>query len=188
MWLTAPLRQRAGALSGAAEGFLTRWLGPGAVHFRGGRDGLVALCRAIEGFARHDDVDEETDRRFVEGAGALLGVLLIDHLEGASYAARGALHRVRLGRHGFFDPFAAVEAYKAYVAAELANGTHLAGMTRHMLGLFHGRPGARTWRRILTVEGVKPGAGLEVIDEALAVVSGLEAQRLARGLEAGEAA
>jgi len=86
------------------------------------------------------------------------------------------------------DPFAAVEAYKDYVAAELAGGAHLAGMTRHMLGLFHGRPGARTWRRILTVEGVKPGAGLEVIDEAVSVVSGLEAQRLARGLEAGEAA
>lgn len=62
-------------------------------------------------------------------------------------------------------------------------------MTRHMLGLFHGMPGARSWRRILTVEGVKPGAGLEVIDQALAAVaSGLEPQRVARGLEAGEAA
>ena len=86
------------------------------------------------------------------------------------------------------DPFAAVAAYRDYVASELARGTHLAAMTRHMLGLFHGRPGARTWRRILTVEGVKPGAGLGVIDAALAAVSGLEAQRLARGLEAGEAA
>jgi tRNA-dihydrouridine synthase A len=44
-------------------------------------------------------------------------------------------------------------------------------MTRHMLGLFHGTPGARTWRRILTVESVKPGAGLEVVDAALAAVS-----------------
>ncbi|MFZ5721102.1 MAG: tRNA dihydrouridine(20/20a) synthase DusA [Pseudomonadota bacterium] len=86
------------------------------------------------------------------------------------------------------DPFAAVRAYRDYVAAELARGTHLAAMTRHMLGLFHGRPGARSWRRILTVEGVKPGAGLEVIDRALEAVSGLQAQRVARGLEAGEAA
>lgn len=86
------------------------------------------------------------------------------------------------------DPFEAVAAYRDYVAAELAQGAHLAAMTRHMLGLFHGRPGARTWRRILTVEGVKPGAGLDVIDSALEAVSGLEAQRLARGLEAGEAA
>jgi len=38
-------------------------------------------------------------------------------------------------------------------------------------GLFHGRPGARTWRRILTVEGVRPGAGAEVIENALRAVS-----------------
>ena len=89
--------------------------------------------------------------------------------------------------------FEAVEAYRDYIAAELARGTHLAAMTRHMLGLFHGVPGARTWRRILTVEGVKPGAGLEVIDRALAALnaskgSGLEAQGVARRLEAGEPA
>jgi tRNA-dihydrouridine synthase A len=87
----------------------------------------------------------------------------------------------------------AVEAYRGYIASELARGTHLAAMTRHMLGLFHGVPGARTWRRILTVEGVKAGAGLEVIDQALAALaaaktSGLEAQGVARRLEAGEAA
>ncbi|WP_293676368.1 tRNA dihydrouridine(20/20a) synthase DusA [uncultured Phenylobacterium sp.] len=82
----------------------------------------------------------------------------------------------------------AVEAYREYIAAELARGTHLAAMTRHMLGLFHGAPGARTWRRILTVEGVRPGAGLAVVDRALAALSGVEAQRVARGLEAGEAA
>lgn len=68
--------------------------------------------------------------------------------------------------------FEAVEAYRPYIARELASGTHLAAMTRHMLGLFHGVPGARAWRRILTVEGVKAGAGLEVIDQALAAVAG----------------
>jgi tRNA-dihydrouridine synthase A len=82
----------------------------------------------------------------------------------------------------------AVERYKPYIAQELAKGTHLAAMTRHMLGLFHGAPGARAWRRILTVEGVKPGAGLEVIDAALAEVSGRQDERLARRLETGEAA
>ncbi|MFN9926904.1 MAG: tRNA dihydrouridine(20/20a) synthase DusA, partial [Phenylobacterium sp.] len=56
------------------------------------------------------------------------------------------------------------------VAAELSRGAHLAAMTRHMLGLFHAVPGARTWRRILTVESVKPGAGLEVIDAAYAAI------------------
>ncbi|MGZ6018661.1 MAG: tRNA dihydrouridine(20/20a) synthase DusA [Phenylobacterium sp.] len=82
----------------------------------------------------------------------------------------------------------AVERYRPYIASELAAGTHLAAMTRHMLGLFHGAPGARTWRRILTVESVKPGAGLDVVDAALAAVSGLQDERLARRLEAGEAA
>jgi tRNA-dihydrouridine synthase A len=73
-------------------------------------------------------------------------------------------------------PEEAVLAYRPYLAAQLARGTHLYAMVRHMLGLFHGRPGARTWRRILTVEGVKAGAGLEVVDRALeAVVQ--EAQR-----------
>jgi tRNA-dihydrouridine synthase A len=86
------------------------------------------------------------------------------------------------------DGAEAVARYRPYVARQLAAGVHLAAMTRHMLGLFHGRPGARAWRRILTVDGVKPGAGLEVIDRALAAVSGAEHQRLARGLEAGEAA
>jgi tRNA-dihydrouridine synthase A len=78
-----------------------------------------------------------------------------------------------------FDPSApvispeqAVLAYRPYLADRLERGTHLYAMARHMLGLFHGRPGARTWRRILTVEGVKSGAGLEVIDRALEAVAG----------------
>jgi tRNA-dihydrouridine synthase A len=86
------------------------------------------------------------------------------------------------------DCFEAVRRYRPYLEARLAEGVHLAAMTRHMLGLFHGLPGARAWRRILTVEGVKPGAGIEVVDRALAAISGLQEQRLARGLEAGEAA
>ena len=67
-------------------------------------------------------------------------------------------------------PAEAVLRYLPYVRRELARGTHLAAMTRHMLGLFHGRPGARAWRRTLTVEGAKAGAGVEVIERALAAV------------------
>ncbi len=96
---------------------------------------------------------------------------------------------VMLGRAAYHDPgllgevdrrlfgegedvgaFETVEAYLPYVSEQLSRGTHLAAMTRHMLGLFHGRPGARAWRRILTVGGVKAGAGIEVIEEALAAV------------------
>jgi tRNA-dihydrouridine synthase A len=104
----------------------------------------------------------------------------------------GAVDARIFGEGGEVDAAKAVARYRPYVARELARGTHLAAMTRHMLGLFHGRPGARAWRRILTVEGVKPGAGLAVIDRALEAVapagSGPQEQRLAGGLEAGEAA
>jgi tRNA-dihydrouridine synthase A len=58
------------------------------------------------------------------------------------------------------------------VAAEhLARGGRLPAVTRHMLGLFHGRPGARAFRRILTEGAVRPGADVSVIDAALEAVS-----------------
>jgi tRNA-dihydrouridine synthase A len=68
------------------------------------------------------------------------------------------------------DPRAAVMAMLPYVERVLADGVRLSHVTRHMLGLFHGRPGARQWRRILSVKAVRPGAGLEVILEALAAI------------------
>ncbi|CAN7399360.1 tRNA dihydrouridine(20/20a) synthase DusA [Brevundimonas sp. LjRoot202] len=74
------------------------------------------------------------------------------------------------------DAFAAVDRYRPYMAARLAEGVHLPAMTRHMLGLMHGRPGARTFRRILTVEAVKPGAGLDVVDRAVDAVREAEAR------------
>jgi len=67
-------------------------------------------------------------------------------------------------------PEEAIAAYRPYMARQLAAGTSLAAMSRHMLGLFQGRPGARAWRRIMTVEAVRPGAGLEVVDRALAAL------------------
>ena len=109
MWITASLRQRAGALAPVAESFLDGWLGADAGQYRGGRDGLVALCRQLERFMYRADVDDESERRFVEGAGALLGVLLIEHIGDACHAAQGSAHRVRLGASGFFDPFEAVD-------------------------------------------------------------------------------
>jgi len=75
------------------------------------------------------------------------------------------------------DAYAAIERYRPYMAARLAEGTHLPAMTRHMLGLMHGRPGARAFRRILTVDSIKPGAGLEVLDRAVEAVREAEARR-----------
>ncbi len=64
------------------------------------------------------------------------------------------------------DAFGVVEAMRPYIAAHLAAGGRLHQITRHMLGLFHGQPGARGWRRVLS--DARPGSGLEVLDAALA--------------------
>src|SRR5262249_9215282 len=92
-------------------------------------------------------------------------------------ARLGEVDRRLFGEGPDVAPEAAVAAYLPYVRAELGRGTHLAAMTRHMLGLFYGRPGARTWRRIPTVEGAKPGAGVEVIGEGLAALAEAAARR-----------
>ncbi len=103
----------------------------------------------------------------------------LQHVDGvmlgrAAYHDAGLLGQVDRRVFGLavadLDPAEAVEAYLPYVSAQLARGVPLAHMSRHMLGLFHGRKGARTWRRIMTVEGARSGAGLEVIHSALAAI------------------
>jgi tRNA-dihydrouridine synthase A len=68
------------------------------------------------------------------------------------------------------DRFAAVEAYLPYVEARLGEGVPLHAMTRHMLGLFASCPGGRLWRRVLSQQAVRRGAGAEIIAAALAEV------------------
>lgn len=68
------------------------------------------------------------------------------------------------------NAFAAIEALVPYVERHLAAGGRLHAVTRHMMGLFPGRPGARLFRRHLAMEGVKPGAGIAVLRDALALV------------------
>ncbi|HVG48951.1 MAG TPA: tRNA-dihydrouridine synthase, partial [Rubellimicrobium sp.] len=65
-----------------------------------------------------------------------------------------------------------------HIEAHLGAGGRLHQVTRHMLGLFTGRPGARAWRRILSEEANRPGAGIGVLERALAAVEG-EALRAA---------
>lgn len=69
------------------------------------------------------------------------------------------------------DAFAVVEAMEPYVARKLGEGVRLSSITRHMLGLFAGRPGARAYRRHLAQEAVKPGADLDTLRAAVAHVS-----------------
>lgn len=71
----------------------------------------------------------------------------------------------------------AVEAMRPYIADHLAQGGKLAQVTRHMLGAFSGRPGARGWRRVLSEEGHRAGAGLDTLDRALSHIR--EPHRLA---------
>lgn len=101
------------------------------------------------------------------------------------------LDGMMIGRAAYHDPFIlaeadsrlfgradpvssrieAVEAYRPYMTDRLAQGARLHDMTRHILGLFTGQPGARMWRRILSEKAPKRGAGMDVIDEALEAVS-----------------
>jgi len=79
------------------------------------------------------------------------------------------------------DAYAALDRYRPYLAARLEEGVALPAMTRHMLGLMHGRPGARAFRRILTVDSIVAGAGLEVLDRAVDAVREAGARSEARG-------
>lgn len=73
------------------------------------------------------------------------------------------------GRPGL-APDAVVDRLRPYITGHLERGGRLHQITRHMLGLFHGRPGARGWRRVLSERGHATGAGLAVLDAALAEV------------------
>lgn len=93
---------------------------------------------------------------------------------------------VMIGRAAYHDPYFLSEAdlrifgddhpvcprheilaaFLPYVEAELAQGVPLQGIARHILGLFHGAPGGRRWRRHLSENAVKPGADVSVLQEA----------------------
>jgi tRNA-dihydrouridine synthase A len=63
-----------------------------------------------------------------------------------------------------------LEAFLPFAAREVARGTPLTRISRHLLGLFQGRPGARAWRRHISEHAYRPGAGIEVLQRAAAQV------------------
>ncbi|MDR5652992.1 tRNA dihydrouridine(20/20a) synthase DusA [Ruixingdingia sedimenti] len=69
------------------------------------------------------------------------------------------------------DRAAAARAMRPHIARHLAAGGRLHQITRHMLGLFAGQPGARGWRRMLSEGASRPGAGLDLFDAALTGVA-----------------
>ncbi len=77
------------------------------------------------------------------------------------------------------DRIDAIERYIPYIEQQLRRGVYLSRMTRHLLGLFHARPGGRLWRRHLSDHAHRPDAGVSVIDDALAIVRETAARSLA---------
>jgi tRNA-dihydrouridine synthase A len=66
--------------------------------------------------------------------------------------------------------FEVVERLLPYVERELAEGTPLRAITRHLLGLFNGLPGARAWRRRLSEAAHRPSAGAQLVLDAMSAV------------------
>ncbi|MFU0503352.1 tRNA dihydrouridine(20/20a) synthase DusA [Pseudaminobacter sp. NGMCC 1.201702] len=102
----------------------------------------------------------------------------LDHVDGvmlgrAAYHTPGILAFVNaelFGDAGEVDCMAVIDAMGAYAARHIAQGGRLAHITRHMVGLFHGLPGARRFRQILSTDATRPGAGPEVLQSALAAI------------------
>lgn len=108
-------------------------------------------------------------------------------LEQAEDLLRQGVDGVMVGREAYHNPYLladvdrrlygatsaaatraeVVEQLLPYIERQLAEGVRLHSITRHILGLFHGEHGARSWRRHLSEHAVKYGAGLEVVREAL---------------------
>ncbi len=63
-----------------------------------------------------------------------------------------------------------IEAFLPYIARRLEEGVTLHAMTRHILGLFQGMPGARAWRRHISENAYKKGADISVVTEALSKI------------------
>jgi tRNA-dihydrouridine synthase A len=65
---------------------------------------------------------------------------------------------------------AVIEKFLPYIQIQLDNNIKLSSITRHILGLFQGEKGGRLWRRFLSENAFKPGAGVEVLRESLQLV------------------
>ena len=119
---------------------------------------------------------DEAERRLAEVDGVMLGR--------AAYETPAILAEVDRRFYGDAEPAPdladVVEAMVAYAATVVARGGRLHHVTRHMLGLFHGHPGARTFRRMLST--APADAGAEAIRSAYAAVAATHAAPPAQGV------
>jgi len=135
LWLVS--KDELGPLLPAAVRFLARE-GANASLERGAST-LAWLARRIDTFAQRD-VSAREESEFVEGAGALLAAVLVDHVGLGAHVARDGVHRIRLGTHGFFDPFQAVETALASSSARTALVVEVARAEAEAAGIAgHGR-------------------------------------------------
>ncbi len=104
-WVLA-LDSRGGPFTAAAADFAS-WQGL-VEDFPRGHGAVAALASMIDAWSQRDP-HEQDDQRFIDGVGAWLGLVLMDAL-GGEHRARDKRHRVRVGRFGFVDPFAMVDA------------------------------------------------------------------------------
>jgi tRNA-dihydrouridine synthase A len=113
----------------------------------------------------------------------------IDSLE-ACHTHLQHVDGVMLGRSAYHNPFLlasvdqeffgstktplnreeVIQDYLPYIVNALANGTRLQHISRHILGLFHGMPGGRNFRRVISEQANQPNAGIEVLFRALAEI------------------
>jgi tRNA-dihydrouridine synthase A len=115
----------------------------------------------------------------------------VKSLEEARALIEGGLDGVMIGRAAYQDPYMLAEADRLifgeadaapksrheiladlmpYIRRQREAGTPLHHITRHILGLFNGRPGARKWRRYLSENAYRADAGAEVVEQAAALV------------------
>jgi tRNA-dihydrouridine synthase A len=123
--------------------------------------------------------DEHPDLTIVLNGGISTTAAILEHLQ--------HVDGIMIGREAYQNPWFLVEVERAlgatgglardrhevlermlpYIEAELARGTELKHMTRHLLGLFAGQPGARAWRRHLSENAHRAGAGIGVLQAAM---------------------
>lgn len=73
---------------------------------------------------------------------------------------------------------AVLESMYPYIETHLSAGGRVNHISRHMMGLFHGQPGGRLWRRHLSENAFKPGVGIEVLQQAYALVQQATERRM----------
>lgn len=92
---------------------------PSLESFPRGAPALAWLARKIDEAAAHE-MSAQEEAAFIDGAGSLLAAILVDHVGLGAHVERDGVHRLRLGTHGYFNPFEAIEAALAANSAKSA--------------------------------------------------------------------